>query len=332
MLSRVADSIYWMNRFIERAEDTARVIDVNLTLSLDLPPGAAEQWEPLLLTTGDLPFFKEHFQAPTRADVIEFMTFDSRNPNSILRCLESARENARSVRDQISSEMWEQLNRLYLLVRSARFRGLVESEPHEFYARIKLESHLFEGITDGTMSRNEAWHFGRLGRKLERADKTSRILDVKYFILLPAVTEVGTPFDDLQWSALLRSVGALEMYRKRHGRIAPDRVAEFLILDRDFPRSILYCLTRAEQSLHAITGSAPGTFSNHPEQLVGRLRSHLSYTPVHDVIGVGLHEFLDALQAEMNRIDDAVHQTYFALRPTGDPEPELTSSSLRPEA
>ena len=330
MLSRVADSIYWMNRFIERAEDTARVIDVNLALSLDLPPGAAEQWEPLLNTTGDLPAFRELYDAPTRADVIEFMTFDSRNQNSILRCLESARENARSVRDQISSEMWEQLNRLYLLVRSARFRGLVASEPHEFYTRIKTEGHLFEGITDGTMSRNEAWHFGRLGRKLERADKTSRILDVKYFILLPAVAEVGTPFDDLQWSALLRSVGALEMYRKRHGRISPDRVAEFLILDHDFPRSILYCLTKAEESLYAITGSKPGTYANRPEQLAGRLRSHLSFTPVGDVIGVGLHEFLDALQAEMNRLDDAIFETYFALRPA-DPEPPVLAS-LRPES
>lgn len=328
MLSRVADSIYWMNRYIERAEDTARVIDVNLTLSLDLPPGSDEQWEPLLATTGVLPLFKQHYEHATRADVIEFMTFDTRNPNAILPCLEAARENARSVRDQISSEMWLQLNRLYLLVRSARFRGLVATEPHEFYTRIKTESHLFEGITDGTMSRNEAWHFGRLGRKLERADKTSRILDVKYFILLPAVAEVGTPFDDLQWSALLRSVGAFEMYRKRHGRIAPDRVAEFLILDRDFPRSILYCLTKAEESLHAITGAPGGTFSNPPEQLVGRLRSHLSYTPVVDVIGVGLHEFLDALQAEMNRIDDAIFQTYFAPHPTGDPE---LVSSLRPE-
>lgn len=330
MLSRVADSIYWMNRYMERAEDTARVIDVNLALSLDLPPGSSEQWEPLLSATGDLEAFRTLSDAPTRANVIEFMTFDERNPNAILGCLESARENARSVRDQISSEMWEQLNRLYLLVRSARFRGLAATDPHEFFQRIKTESHLFEGITDATMSRNEAWHFGRLGRKLERADKTSRILDVKYFILLPAVTEVGTPFDDLQWSALLRSVGALEMYRKRHGRIAPDRVAEFLVLDRHFPRSILYCLTKAEESLNAITGSTPGTYANRPEQLVGRLRSHLAFTPITDVIGVGLHEFLDALQAEMNRLDDAIFETYFALRPPGEAEPAVLSS-LRPE-
>ncbi|MGH7425069.1 MAG: alpha-E domain-containing protein, partial [Candidatus Methylomirabilales bacterium] len=166
-----------------------------------------------------------------------------------------------------------------------------------------------------TMSHGEGWHFGRLGQRLERADKTSRILDVKYFILLPALADVGTPFDNLQWSALLKSASALEMFRKRWGRMSPERVADFLILDRHFPRSILHCLTQAEKSLRAISGSPPGTFQNPAEQLLGRLRARLVYTPIEEIVAFGLHEFLDDLQTQLNRIGDAIFEAFFAVRP-----------------
>jgi uncharacterized alpha-E superfamily protein len=314
MLSRVADSIYWMNRYIERAENNARFVDVNLLLTLDLPAEFGEQWEPLVSTTGDRAMFEEHFGEYTRENVIQFLSFDPDNPNSILACLHQARENARSIREIISSEMWEQVNRAYLMVRQAAFGERDYAQvPHAFFTQVKLASHLFAGVMDATMSHGEAWQFGRLGRHLERADKTSRILDVKYFILLPDVTYVGTPFDNIQWSALLRSASALEMYRKRFGRIDPVRVVEFLVLDREFPRAIRFCLAEAEDALHAITGSPRATFQNPAEQRLGRLRAEFDYTGIDEIVAGGVHEYLDAFQARLNRVGEAVFDTFFAL-------------------
>jgi uncharacterized alpha-E superfamily protein len=165
------------------------------------------------------------------------------------------------------------------------------------------------------MTHGEAWHFCQLGRMLERADKTSRILDVKYFILLPKVSDVGTPFDDIQWLALLRSASALEMYRQRHGRISPPNVVNFLVLDREFPRAVLHCLTRANESLHSISGTVTGSYSNIAERRLGQLRAELAYTQADDVISGGLHEFVDSLQSRLNLIGDAIHDSFFAMRP-----------------
>jgi uncharacterized alpha-E superfamily protein len=318
MLSRVADSIYWLHRYIERAENVARFIDVNLHLMLDSAVGTAEQWAPLVHTTGDRQMFEERFGTVTKENVVAFLTSDAGNPNSILSCLRAARDNARSVREVISSEMWEQVNKFYLMVREAVAKGRVMDAPHAFFTEVKNASHLFVGITEVTMSHGEGWHFGRLGQLLERADKTSRILDVKYFLLLPAVTDVGTPIDDIQWAAVLKSASAFEMYRKRYGRIAPTQVAEFLILDREFPRAMQYCVIEAEASLHAISGSPVGTFQNAAEQRLGRLRSELNYAYMQEIIAGGLHEFLDAFQLKLNQVGDAIYGTFFAMRPVGE--------------
>jgi uncharacterized alpha-E superfamily protein len=264
--------------------------------------------------------FEERYGQATKENVVAFLTFDTDNPNSILSCLRAARENARTVREIISSEMWEQTNKFYLMVREAATDDRVSDEPHALFTEIKIASHLFVGITDATMSHGEGWHFGRLGRLLERADKTSRILDVKYFILLPAVTDIGTPFDDIQWAAVLKSASAFEMYRKRFGRLTPDRVADFLLLDREFPRAVHYCVVKAEESLHAISGAPLGTFQNLAEQRLGRLRSELDYAQIQEIIHGGLHEFLDAFQAKLNHVGAAIFSTFFALRPvTGPP-------------
>jgi uncharacterized alpha-E superfamily protein len=165
------------------------------------------------------------------------------------------------------------------------------------------------------MSHGEGWHFGRLGRLLERADKTSRILDVKYFILLPDVSDVGTPFDNIQWSALLKSASALEMYRKHHGRITPQQVVEFLIFNPSFPRAIRYCLIKGEDSLHAISGSDGRTGQTLAERRLGRLRADLDYADIEEITAQGLHEFLDNFQAELNRVGEAIFEIFFALRP-----------------
>jgi uncharacterized alpha-E superfamily protein len=318
MLSRVADSVYWMNRYVERAENVARFVDVNLNLLLDMPDGADQQWAPLVATTGDDAWFREKYGAPTRENVLHFLTFDAEYGSSILSCLRAARENARSVREIISSEMWEQVNKAFLTVSAAASRPGVLDTPHDFYSEVKLAAHLFVGITYITMTHNEAWHFGRLGRLLERADKTSRIVDVKYFLLLPDAHDVGTPWDELQWVSLLKSASALEMYRKRFGRIEPARVVEFLLLDRKFPRSVLYCATKAERSLHAITGSTPETASTSAERALGRLRGELEYGDIREIVGGGLHEYLDGFQSRLNRVGDAIHETFFAPRPVGE--------------
>ncbi|HEY9648471.1 MAG TPA: alpha-E domain-containing protein, partial [Chroococcidiopsis sp.] len=173
--------------------------------------------------------------------------------------------------------------------------------------------HLFAGVMDATMSHNEGWHFGQIGRLLERADKTARILDVKYFILLPSVGDVGGALDELQWIALLKSASAYEMYRKCEHRITPNSIAQFLILDREFPRSMQFCLLHAERSLCQIAGIPLGTWSNPAERALGKLRAQLDYLTMDDIIQQGLHEFLDDLQTQINTIDDAIYQSFFTL-------------------
>ncbi|HLJ11627.1 MAG TPA: alpha-E domain-containing protein [Planctomycetaceae bacterium] len=318
MLSRVANSVYWMNRYIERAENVARFIDVNLNLTLDLGDSMKEQWGPLVDTTGDRAAFEKKFGQPDRENVWEFLTFDLENPNSIVSCLRSARENARTIREIIPSEMWEELNKAYLIVRGASTAAALE-HPHDFLGQVKVSSQLMIGMTDSAMSRGEAWHFAQLGRLLERADKTSRILDVKYFILLPSTSEVGTPLDLIQWSALLKSVSAFQMYHRSRGRITPSQVADFLILDRQFPRAMHFCLIHAEQSLHAITESPRGAGQTPAERQLGLLGSQFDFAYIDDIIEEGLHEFVDRFQTRLNLVDDAVYQTFFASRPLERP-------------
>jgi uncharacterized alpha-E superfamily protein len=210
--------------------------------------------------------------------------------------------------------MWEQLNGFYLLVSSAAANVGSLKDPHELFASVKMSSHQFSGVTEATMTHNEGWHFSRLGRQLERADKTSRILDVKYFLLLPTVADVGTTFDDIQWAAVLRSTSAFEMYRKRYGRISPDRIVEFLLVDGEFPRAVQCCLMAARESVHAISGTPAGMFRNPVEQLLGELCSELAYVQVDDLISAGLHEYLDQLQTKMNRVGNGIGETFFATR------------------
>jgi uncharacterized alpha-E superfamily protein len=333
MLSRVAESIYWLNRYIERAENVARFIDVNLILSLDITTDKDQQWLPLVTTSGDDEPFKERYAAPTMENVIQFLTLDNKNPNSIISCLTAARENARAIREVISSEMWEHVNKSYLMLHEVRGIDDVLADPHIFFEQVRMCGQQFMGITDATMTHGEGWHFGRVGLHLERADKTARILDVKYFMLLPRPSDVGTPVDEVQWAALLQSASAFEMFRQQFGLIVPDRIIEFLVLDKQFPRAVLYCLTHSRESMHAISGTPIGTFSNSPERLLGQLRAKLAYTRASDIIAQGLHEFVDDLQLHMNEVGAAVHDTFFAQQyappePTTEPQTLTQTMSL----
>jgi uncharacterized alpha-E superfamily protein len=311
-----------MARYIERAESVARFIDVSLHLSLDLPESDSSQWAALVATTGDDELFRTLHGGADREKVLEFLTFDFAYPNSMLSCLRHARENARSVREIISSEMWEHLNRTYLTMNdAARSRNERRGQdPYTVYTAVKQSSALFVGLMSMTMTHNEAWHFGHLGRLLERADKTSRILDVKYFLLTLARTETSTQaLVETQWAALLRSASALEMYRKRHGLIEPTRVVDFLMLERDFPRSIIYCLAGADSSLHAISGSSRVAVANEAERALGRLYDQFEHADVDEIIARGLHGYLDDFQRQLNAVGDAIAATFFSALPQERP-------------
>jgi uncharacterized alpha-E superfamily protein len=317
MLSRVANSIYWMNRYIERAENYARFMSVNFNLALDLPPNITQQWEPLLIATADNYLFYKYFTEPSRENVIEFLTFDKRNPNSIVSSLSNARENARTVRETISKEMWENLNQLYLMVRDAgsQHTDWSQSQMQSFLSDIRNSTQLFYGIIDATVTRNEAWHFGRVGRFVERADKTSRFLDVKYFTLFPE-DEDGSTLDLMIWSAVLKSVSAYNMYRQQHRHLSPESIINFLILDKLFPRSVAHCIRQAELSLYEISCNNPANgHTNQAERAMSKLRAELEFTETEDIMKKGLHHYLDQFQVRGNEVGTAIFETYFDLKP-----------------
>lgn len=316
MLSRVANSIYWMNRYIERAENYARFMSVNFNLALDLPPNVTQQWEPLLIATADNYLFYEYYSEATRDNVLEFMIFDKRNPNSIVSCLSNARENARTIRESISKEMWERLNQLFLMVRDsapAHFNWS-QTQTQDFLTETRNGTQLFYGIVDTTITRNEAWHFGRLGRFLERADKTSRFLDVKYFTLFPEDDE-GSTLDLMIWSSVLKSVSAYNMYRQQYRTLTPPGIVEFMLLDKLFPRAVAHCIRQSELSLYEISGQTPGNgYTNPAEKALSKLRAELEFTEVSDIFKDGLHQYLDRFQTRANDVGVAIFETYFDLK------------------
>ena len=322
MLSRVAESVYWMSRYIERAENVARFVDVNQHLTLDLPGEPSDQWTPLVATTGDDGWFAERYGTPRRETVLRFLLFDQDYPNSVASCFRSARENARGARDIVASDLFEQLNRAYLMVKDAsRTPEGVLQDPGEFLQAVKEACHALLGSTMVTMSRNEAWHFMRVGRLLERADKTSRIVDVKYFLLLPSVADVGGPADELQWAALLHSASGFEMYRKRFGRIDPTQVVEFLLLEDAFPRSCRYCASLAERSLRVIDGERRSAVARS----IGRIASDLEFVQVEEIIDAGLHQWVDRLQTSLNQVGLRIAERFFGAPIAGESPAEPTA-------
>jgi len=310
MLSRVADSLYWINRYVERAENISRFVEVSEAMALDCTPGSAEPWLPLIDASGDRELFDELFPAGGPEQVVEFLVRAEANPYSVVNCIAIARENARQIRDVITTEMWEQLNDTYWTLLDSE--GFWKQQPQERLRDIRRACQLFYGITDATLSRDLSWHFSRLGRLLERADKTTRILDVKYFLLLPSPDEVGGVLDELQWISLLRSAGAYQMFRQSQQQaIEPKAVAAFLLLDPIFPRSVRYCLERINETLRIVRGQAVPGAPDELECLSGLTLARWSYTSIDELIAGGLHESIDDLQSDLNRLHDLVEQRYF---------------------
>ncbi|MBW3469378.1 alpha-E domain-containing protein [Arthrospiribacter ruber] len=314
MLSRVANSIYWLGRYLERAENYARFIDVNFNLMLDLPPDLKEQWEPLVFATGDQELYKSKYDSFERKDVIYFLTFESENPNSIISSISSARENARVIRENLTKETWEKLNELYHFIKNrSTKKNWFKDSPHQFFEDIKNQILLLYGLGESTVARTDGWYFRQLGLYLERADKTSRIVDVKYHILLPSPSLVGSPLDFLHWTALLKSVTAFNTYRRLYGNIEPAKVVSLLLLNKYFPRSVFYCLVEAENCLNKISGDSDGKM-NSAQRAIGALRAKLEFDDVNDIISKGLHEYLDDLQLKINTISDCINDNFFQIK------------------
>lgn len=315
MLSRVADSLYWMSRYIERAENTSRLLDVNLHLMLDFEgldvQDRPEHWMPIIISNGDPERFEKLYSIVDNRSVLEFLTFNPDNPNSILSCVNSARENARMVRDQISGEMWEVINNIYHKLRSQSADSVWRQGPYAFFEDLKYDSFLFQGLTESTFVHDQGYKFMQAGKMIERADQTSRILDIKYHMLLPSLKEVGGSVDMAQWMAVLRSCSAFEAYHHKYvDDVEPWNVAEFLILSPTFPRSLRFCVGTLDYHLRSITRTAQGQFSNEPEKLCGRLCAEIAYTTIDEIYQLGLHEYLDAFQERLITVNNAILNCY----------------------
>ena len=311
MLSRVAESVYWMSRYVERAENVARFVDVNYNLTLGDSSSLAEQWSPLIYVTGDHEDFQARYQAATRENALKFLLFDSENPNSILSCISKARESARTVREVLPSAIWEQLNRFRMLVIEASESGKAYDQPYDFCEAVRTASQLLTGIAISSMLHDEAWLFKQMGRYIERADKTSRIVDVQYFLLLPKAEDVGSSIDIVRWSSLLKSADALDMYRRTHGRIEPTKVAQFLVLDPIFPRSIRFCVNQVQNCLVDMRAYEPQREELPSEKLLDQLTARLNTVAIEEIIEQGMHAFIDQFQGAINSLGNIVYSDFF---------------------
>jgi uncharacterized alpha-E superfamily protein len=305
-----------MARQLERAENTARIVDVNAQLVLDLQSRQAaddpRSWEPLVFVCGSEQQFHELYGATvSERAVVEYMLFDRRNHSSIISCVSQARENARCIRDLLASEVWETLNTFFLKLNEDDFTVYAQTGSAEYLNRVKARIQLFYGVAASMLPRGDAWWFFELGRHLERADNVSRILDVKYFMLLPDVRVVGTALDMVQWASVLRSCSAFEAFRRsRRGQLNLERVVDYLLRDELFPRSILYSVIESGHALARIAAAAPHLHANPASDLATALRQELAQTDTAAVIGGGLHQYLDEIQRKIGAIHAAVQTTF----------------------
>ncbi len=291
MLSRAADNLYWMMRYVERAENMARMLDVTHRMSLMGADTGMNQWDAALIIAGaDKPFALRGGSATPRS-VIDFLAFAPDNPSSIAACLKGARENARAMRAQITNEAWESINAAWLEMRTLTLDKVEADGLRGFFDWVRDRSHLFRGVAEGTMQRGDAYRFMRLGTLIERADSTARILDVKYHILLPSPRDVGGAVDYYQWGALLRSVSSFRIYRQIYrDSITPLRVAELLILRDDMPRSLHNCFSEIVEIMQHLRVHYRRDYES--VRLAERLLMKLRYGTIDEIVAKGLHEYL----------------------------------------
>ena len=315
MLSRTADHLFWMSRYTERAENTARMLDVNYQTSL-LPQSAAVAqvgWEGLLTISELMPSYRSRYgqEEVKPRDVLDFMVRDENNPSSIVSCLRAARENARAVRGALTTELWETQNQTWLeLTRMLKGKEF-ERDPGQFFEWVKFRSHLSRGVAIGTMLQDEAFHFYRMGTFLERADNTARLLDVKFHAVesdfFGAASELDQEYDFYHWSAILRSVSGFEVYRKVYRDvIKPERVAELLILRPDMPRSLHASMNELVSNLAVVAND----HSSETERRAGKLRADLQYGRIDEILATGLHAFLTQFLDRVNELGGRISQDF----------------------
>ena len=307
MLSRTADHLFWMSRYIERAENLARLLDVTWQVSLvpESEKAANQRWNAIIaLNSLEEAFAKKHAMV-NGENVLKFMVSDPDNYSSIHSCLRLARENAHAVRGTLTTEMWETLNATWLEAKEKSFEQLLGAGIGDYFEWVKMRSSLSRGTTLGTLLQDEAYHFIRLGTLLERADNTARILDVKYHVLRPHDDEGATDF--YEWGALLRSVSAFEVYRKVYRDvITPDRVAELLILNKDMPRSLHFCLNSVIKNLDLIANRQSGETARQ----AGLLHAQLHYGRIEDILAQGLHAWLTDFMDRIYLLGDGISKDF----------------------
>jgi uncharacterized alpha-E superfamily protein len=310
MLSRIADSLFWMARYMDRAENVARLLDVSYHMLLEESQQRYHlRWSAVIGITGTQELFTALYTEANPASIREFLLFCEENENSVISCIRRVRENARVIRDRISREMWENVNSLYHEMTELPHGS--EREIHDVCGRVVTASHTFNGITDSTLPHDEGWHFIQAGRALERAEHTARVVDVEYHKLLETdVPEANAGY--YQWRAVLRSVAALEMYgRVYHSAIEPEKVAELLLFHKHHPRSVRFNIASLQSSLRAISGAAPHSYLNEAERLTGKLHDALVYDRIEDIFQRGLHVFLKGVSGSCRQIGEQVACTYF---------------------
>ena len=314
MLSRTADHLFWMSRYTERAENTARMLDVNYQTSLLPQSAAAAQagWMGMLsISELKQSYALKHGQHLQPRAVMDFMVRDENNPSSIISCLRAARENARAVRGTLTTEVWETQNQTYLEVVRMLEQGALERDPAAFFEWVKFRSHLSRGVTVGTMLQDEALNFIRLGTFLERADNTARLVDVKFHAVesdfFGQGTEKDQELDFYHWSAILRSVSGFEIYRKVYRDvIKPERVAELLILRADMPRSLLGCMNEVMANLGLVTSQV----DSESRRRAGKLRADLQFARIDEILATGLHAFLTQFLDRVNELGSHISREF----------------------
>ena len=327
MLARVVENVYWLARYLERAENTARIIGVNTNLLLDLPGGIAPGWLPLVDISGNRAEFDAHFKASKgeEREVVQFLIADKNNPGSICSSLAAARENARTLREILPAESWELLNQFFSDFSRDLATGTSKRTRFEFLKRIVIALQTIAGMFDGTMNRNDAYTFMMLGRNLERADMTSRIVDVRSAQLLPAETPELRPFETVQWMSVLKSLSGYQMYRlKMRTRVKRDAVLQFLLRDDEFPRSCHFCLRQMENSL------TPLPRSEGVMEVLETAARFIERAPLGTLDQPGLHELIDRIQLNVNNVHNMIAEIYFPSRVvTGLPSMPSQTQSQR---
>jgi len=314
MLSRVADAVFWMSRQLERAEHIARMVDVCFHMDLDLrgvTAGPRElHWTSLLaILQADTP--PSGSNGSFKTAISHWLTFDIQNPNSIMTCITRARNNARSVRGTINSEMWKELNKLYWQLSDPDFCSRAQQSPHEFYQAVECGSHLFQGVCDATLTRDEAWQFIQLGKFLERTGKTLRILNVQYHLLQSLTNPSDVSLGHLQWAGVLKSCKAYQAYQGLYvGRVERQQVLEFLLMHPTFPRSVRFCLESAAASLVEIEGQLPGRIVSEAARMLGQMLNELKFGDIAEILNGDFHAFLSSILNRCNSVSRALQNQY----------------------